>query len=467
MKKLYIKTHGCQMNEYDSKRMAELLNETEGYELVGTPEEADLLLLNTCSIREKAQEKVFHQLGRWKALKVANPDLKIGVGGCVASQEGSAIQDRAPYVDMVFGPQTLHRLPDMVRPVDALERVPLVDVSFPEIEKFDRLPEPKADGPSAFVSVMEGCSKYCSFCVVPYTRGEEVSRPVNDVVREVRELADQGVREVNLLGQNVNAYQGPIDGDLADLAELIHYVASVPGIERVRYTTSHPVEFTDSLLEAYAEVPELVDHLHLPVQSGSDRILSMMKRGHTAADYLEKIRRLREIRPNISLSSDFIVGFPGETEADFEATMALIDAIGFDVSFSFIYSARPGTPAASLADETPVAVKKARLDRLQAKIREQAQAISEGMVGGVERVLVMGESKRNANELQARTENNRVVNFEAPADMGAGRLIGAFVDVRIDQALPNSLRGSLTGPSGQIFCELNGRAELRKGKTTL
>ena len=386
---------------------------------------------------------MFHQLGRWKALKAANPDLKIGVGGCVASQEGAAIQDRAPYVDMVFGPQTLHRLPEMVKPATELERVPLVDVSFPEIEKFDRLPEPRADGPSAFVSVMEGCSKYCSFCVVPYTRGEEVSRPVADVLREVSELANQGVREVNLLGQNVNAYRGPIDGDLADLAELIHYVAAVPGIDRIRYTTSHPVEFGDSLLEAYAEVPELVDHLHLPVQSGSDRILALMKRGHTAADYLEKIRQLREIRPNISLSSDFIVGFPGETEEDFADTMALIDAIGFDVSFSFIYSARPGTPAAALADETPMAVKKARLDRLQARIREQASAIAEGMVGAVERVLVMGESKRNANELQARTENNRVVNFEMPAEMNAGRLIGAFADVRIEQAFPNSLRGSL------------------------
>jgi len=442
MKKLFIKTHGCQMNEYDSKRMAELLNEAQGYELVGTPEEADLLLLNTCSIREKAQEKVFHQLGRWKALKAANPDLKIGVGGCVASQEGAAIRDRAPYVDVVFGPQTLHRLPEMVKPADRQERVPLVDVSFPEIEKFDRLPEPKADGPSAFVSVMEGCSKYCSFCVVPYTRGEEVSRPVADVIREVSELASQGVREVNLLGQNVNAYQGPIDGDVADLAELIHYVAAVPGIDRIRYTTSHPVEFGDSLLEAYAEVPALVDHLHLPVQSGSDRILSMMKRGHTAAEYLEKIGKLREIRPNISLSSDFIVGFPGETDADFEATMALIDAIGFDHSFSFIYSARPGTPAAGLNDETSMEVKKARLDRLQAKIREQALGIAEGMVGNVERGLVMGESKKDAGELQARTENNRVVNFTTPSTMGAGRLIGAFVDLRIDQAFPNSLRGS-------------------------
>jgi tRNA-2-methylthio-N6-dimethylallyladenosine synthase len=336
----------------------------------------------------------------------------------------------------------------MVKPATELERVPLVDVSFPEIEKFDRLPEPRADGPSAFVSIMEGCSKYCSFCVVPYTRGEEVSRPVADVVREVSELANQGVREVNLLGQNVNAYQGPIDGDRADLAELIHYVAAVPGIDRIRYTTSHPVEFGESLLEAYAEVPELVDHLHLPVQSGSDRILSLMKRGHTAADYLEKIRRLREIRPNISLSSDFIVGFPGETDEDFEDTMALIDAIGFDVSFSFIYSARPGTPAAALADETPMAVKKARLDRLQARIRGQAAAIAEGMVGRVERVLVMGTSKKSEHELQARTENNRVVNFEAPAEIGHGRLIGAFVDVRIEQAHPNSLRGSFLALAG-------------------
>ncbi len=439
MKKLYIKTHGCQMNEYDSKRMAELLEEAEGYELVGTPEEADLLLLNTCSIREKAQEKVFHQLGRWKGLKAANPNLKIGVGGCVASQEGPAIQQRAPYVDVVFGPQTLHRLPEMVKPRTDLERLPLVDVSFPEIEKFDRLPEPRADGPSAFVSVMEGCSKYCSFCVVPYTRGEEVSRPVADVVREVADLAGQGVREVNLLGQNVNAYRGPIEADVADLAELIHYVAAIDGIERVRYTTSHPVEFGESLLEAYAEVPELVDHLHLPVQSGSDRILRLMKRGHTAADYVEKIRRLRDIRPHLSLSSDFIVGFPGETDQDFEDTMHLIDTIGFDVSFSFIYSARPGTPAAALADETPLSVKKARLERLQTRIREQAAEIAGRMVGGVERVLVMGASRKDPGELNGRTENNRVVNFA-----GSRNLIGGFADVRIDAALPNSLRGTLT-----------------------
>ncbi|MEM8767670.1 MAG: tRNA (N6-isopentenyl adenosine(37)-C2)-methylthiotransferase MiaB [Pseudomonadota bacterium] len=439
MKKLYIKTHGCQMNEYDSARMADLMREREGYELVDSPEEADLLLLNTCSIREKAQEKVFHQLGRWKALKKAKPDLVIGVGGCVASQEGEAIQQRAPYVDVVFGPQTLHRLPELVPAKPAAERVPLVDISFPEIEKFDRLPEPRAEGPSAFVSIMEGCSKYCSFCVVPYTRGEEVSRPVADVLREIEELAAQGVREVNLLGQNVNAYAGPIDGDLADLAELIHYVAAIDGIDRIRYTTSHPVEFTDSLIEAYAEVPELVDHLHLPVQSGSDRILARMKRGHTAAEYRAKIDKLRALRPKLSLSSDFIVGFPGETAEDFADTMTLIDSVGFDVSFSFIYSARPGTPAADLADDTPMAEKKARLATLQARIREQAAAIGEAMVGGVEQVLVMGPSARNPAELQGRTENNRVVNFAA-LDQG---LIGTFAAVRIDEALPNSLRGTL------------------------
>ena len=438
-KKLYIKTHGCQMNEYDSARMADLMRQSGDYELVDTPEEADLLLLNTCSIREKAQEKVFHQLGSWKALKAANPDLLIGVGGCVASQEGAAIQERAPFVDVVFGPQTLHRLPEMVAPQPAPSRVPLVDVSFPEIEKFDRLPEPRAQGPSAFVSVMEGCSKYCSFCVVPYTRGEEVSRPVADVVAEVEGLARQGVREVNLLGQNVNAYRGPIHDDQADLAELIHYVAAVDGIDRIRFTTSHPVEFGESLLEAYAGVPELVSHLHLPVQSGSDRILALMKRGHTAADYRATIARLRQIRPGLSLSSDFIVGFPGETDEDFQATMDLIEEVGFDVSFSFIFSPRPGTPAATLADEVPMAVKKERLARLQARIREQAAAISRAMVGGRERILVMGRSRRDEAELQGRTVNNRVVNFRTEED----GLIGRFVDVRIDEALPNSLRGSL------------------------
>ncbi|MFV2091185.1 MAG: tRNA (N6-isopentenyl adenosine(37)-C2)-methylthiotransferase MiaB, partial [Pseudomonadales bacterium] len=429
-KKLYIKTHGCQMNEYDSARMADLMQADAGYVLVDAPEKADLLLLNTCSIREKAQEKVFHQLGRWKALKVANPDLVIGVGGCVASQEGSEIHKRAPFVDMVFGPQTLHRLPGMVAQNRIAERVPLVDVSFPEIEKFDHLPQPSAEGPSAFVSVMEGCSKYCSFCVVPYTRGEEVSRPVADVLAEIVGLSRQGVREVNLLGQNVNAYRGSIDNDVADLAELIHYVADVEGIERIRYTTSHPVEFGDSLLEAYAEVPELVNHLHLPVQSGSDRILSLMKRGHNATEYIDKIAALRNIRPGISLSSDFIVGFPGETDADFSATMDLIETVRFDVSFSFIYSARPGTPAATLADGTPMAEKKARLELLQARLKEQSQTISESMVGNVERILVTGISRKDPSELQGRTENNRVVNFPS----NDKTLIGSFANVGIDRA---------------------------------
>jgi len=443
-KKLFIKTHGCQMNEYDSARMAELLGDSHDYELVGAPEEADLILLNTCSIREKAQEKVFHQLGRWRKLKERNPGIVIGVGGCVASQEGAAIQVRAPYVDLVFGPQTLHRLPAMIdaaRAAPAGPRlVPLVDVSFPEIEKFDRLPEPRADGPSAFVSIMEGCSKYCSFCVVPYTRGREVSRPVADVMAEIVSLARQGVREVNLLGQNVNAYQGPIDGDFADLAELIHYVAEVEGIERIRFTTSHPVEFSDSLIEAFRDVPALVDHLHLPVQSGSDRILALMKRGHTAADYREKIARLRTIRPGISVSSDFIVGFPGETDADFEDTMRLIDDVGFDASFSFIYSARPGTPAALLEDPVPMAVKDARLARLQDRIREQSDAIAAAMIGTRQRLLVTGRSRRDPGELAGRAENNRVVNFHGNAE-----LIGGFVDVRIDAALTNSMRGTLLG----------------------
>ncbi len=456
-KKLFIKTHGCQMNEYDSSRMADLLRTSEGYELVERAEDADLILLNTCSIREKAQEKVFHQLGRWKRLKAEKPHLKIGVGGCVASQEGAAIQSRAPHVDVVFGPQTLHRLPEMLGRTDpaaaalahdaaAPVRVPLVDVTFPEIEKFDRLPEPRAEGPSAFVSVMEGCSKYCSFCVVPYTRGEEVSRPVADVMREVVALAQQGVREINLLGQNVNAYRGAIDGDVADLAELIHYVAEVEGIDRIRFTTSHPVEFTDSLVDAFARVPQLVDHLHLPVQSGSDRILARMKRGHTAADYRQKISALRRARPGISLSSDFIVGFPGETDEDFEQTMALIEEVGFDVSFSFIYSPRPGTPAAAMADPIPLEVKKARLERLQQRIRQQAEAIARAMVGSRQRVLVTGRSRREAEAagsrgptLAGRTENNRVVNFPAPDES----LIGTFADVVIDEALPNSLRGIL------------------------
>ncbi|MFU8814521.1 MAG: tRNA (N6-isopentenyl adenosine(37)-C2)-methylthiotransferase MiaB [Pseudomonadales bacterium] len=447
-KRLFIKTHGCQMNEYDSSRMADLLGDSHDYQLVASAEEADLILLNTCSIREKAQERVFHQLGRWKELKARNPDLVIGVGGCVASQEGAAIQNRAPYVDMVFGPQTLHRLPQMidaaaVRPASGRQKlVPLVDVSFPEIEKFDRLPEPRADGPSAFVSIMEGCSKYCSFCVVPYTRGEEVSRPVADVMREIVQLSRQGVREVNLLGQNVNAYRGAIAGDVADLAELIHYVAEVDGIDRVRFTTSHPVEFTDSLIDAFARVPQLVDHLHLPVQSGSDRVLAMMKRGHTAAEYRDKIRRLREVRPNLSLSSDFIVGFPGETDEDFQQTMELIEALNFDVSFSFVYSARPGTPAAALPDHTPMAVKKARLERLQQQVRAQADAIARAMVGSRQRILVTGRAKFDDGVgglvLAGRTENNRVVNFPA----ATADCVGQFVDVVIDQALTNTLRGT-------------------------
>jgi tRNA-2-methylthio-N6-dimethylallyladenosine synthase len=440
MKKLYIKTHGCQMNEYDSARVVDLMRDRHGYQLVDAPEDADLILLNTCSIREKAQEKVFHQLGRWRGLKEANPDLLIGVGGCVASQEGAAIQRRAPYVDIVFGPQTLHRVPEMAAAAaTASRRVPLVDVSFPEIEKFDRLPEPSAHGASAFVTVMEGCSKYCSFCVVPYTRGEEVSRPVADVMREVIALAAQGVREVNLLGQNVNSYRGAIDGERADLAELIHYVAEVDGIDRIRFTTSHPKEFDDSLIEAFARVPELADHLHLPVQSGSDRILNLMKRGHSIADYIDKIARLREVRPNISLSSDFIVGFPGETDADFQATKDLIDRIGFDTSFSFVYSARPGTPASGLSDETSDSAKKQRLAILQERVRRQAGEISSNMIDSIQTVLVTGVSKKDPDQLQARTENNRVVNFTS----SESRLIGGFVEVEVTQALPNSLRGRL------------------------
>mgnify|MGYP002046692816 FL=1 len=436
-KKLFVKTHGCQMNEYDSARMFDVLKDTQGYEMAATEEEADVLLLNTCSIREKAQEKVFHQLGRWQKLKNARPDLVIGVGGCVASQEGDAIMKRAPVVDMVFGPQTIHRLPDMVTQRQQ-QLLPVVDVTFPEVEKFDRLPEPSVDGPAAFVSIMEGCSKYCSFCVVPYTRGEEVSRSVASVMQEVESLASRGVREIHLLGQNVNSYLGDIDGDQADLAELIYYVAEVSGVERIRFTTSHPMDFSDNLIQAYADIPALVDHLHLPVQSGSDRILEAMKRGHTAEEYRERIDKLRQVRPNISLSSDFIVGFPGETEVEFEDTMALIDEIGFDTSFSFIYSARPGTPAAGLVDEVSETTKKAWLQRLQARIRDQAETIAQAMVGTEQRVLVMSEAKKGVGQLAARTENNRVVNFE-----GAASLIGAFAHVRITEALPNSLRGLL------------------------
>jgi tRNA-2-methylthio-N6-dimethylallyladenosine synthase len=436
--KLYIKTFGCQMNEYDSSKMAELLKESHGLELTEQADEADVLLLNTCSIREKAQEKVFSQLGRWRPWKQKNPNLVIGVGGCVASQEGDAIRERAQYVDLVFGPQTLHRLPQMLTAART-ERAPVVDVSFPEIEKFDCLPAPRAEGPSAFVSIMEGCSKYCTFCVVPYTRGTEISRPFDDVLAEVAALAGQGVREVNLLGQNVNAYRGPMhDGGVADLALLIEYVAVIDGIERIRFTTSHPVEFSERLIEVYAEVPALVSHLHLPVQSGSDRILALMKRGHTALEYKAKIRRLRRLRPDISLSSDFIVGFPGETEADFEATMALIEEVGFDHSFSFLYSPRPGTPAAEMADEVPHAVKQARLQRLQRRIGEMAAEIARSMVGSVQRVLVERPARKDPRQLAGRSENNRVVNFDGPP-----ALIGQFVEVQITEALPNSLRGRL------------------------
>ncbi|MGI9283927.1 MAG: tRNA (N6-isopentenyl adenosine(37)-C2)-methylthiotransferase MiaB [Pseudomonadales bacterium] len=437
-KKLFIKTHGCQMNEYDSSRIGDLLGHTHGLQLTDSAEDADVLLLNTCSIREKAQEKVFHQLGRWRQLKDKNPDIIIGVGGCVASQEGTAISTRAPYVDVIFGPQTLHRLPKML---DAAGKgSALVDVSFPEIEKFDHLPEPKIEGPTAFVSIMEGCSKYCSFCVVPYTRGEEVSRPFDDVIAEISRLADGGVREVNLLGQNVNAYRDRNHlNESMDFAELLTYVAAIPGIARIRYTTSHPVEFSDALIDVYAEIPALVDHLHLPVQAGSDRILALMKRGHTVLEYKAKIRRLRRVRPDLSLSSDFIIGFPGETDADFEATMNLIQELGFDHSFSFIYSARPGTPAAELPDNTSLEVKKQRLAILQDRINQQTQAISRRMVGSEQRVLVTGVSRKDPGQLQARTENNRVVNFSASDHS----LIGQFAGLLINEALPHSLRGEL------------------------
>jgi len=436
--KIFIQTHGCQMNEYDSAKMLDVLNDANGMELTDKPEKADVLLLNTCSIREKAQEKVFHQLGRWRKIKEKNPDVIIGVGGCVASQEGEALQKRAPVVDVIFGPQTLHRLPEMVAEAKSSNKF-VIDTSFPEIEKFDRLPEPVAEGVSAFVSIMEGCSKYCTFCVVPYTRGEEISRPFDDIIAEVAKLAEQGVREVNLLGQNVNSYRGLMhDGDMADLAVLIHYVAAVEGIDRIRYTTSHPVEFSESLIQAYAEVPELVNHLHLPIQSGSDRILAAMKRGHMAIEYKQKIRKLREIRPNISLSSDFIIGFPGETDKDYEDTMKLIEDIGFDKSFSFIYSARPGTPAASFEDNVPMAVKKTRLYRLQQRITEMEQKISKKMVGSVVSVLVERTSKMDEKQVAGRTENNRIVNFD-----GDKSLIGTFVDLEITEAQPNSLRGKL------------------------
>ena len=426
------------MNEYDSEKMADLLDATHGFTLAEEAEEADVILLNTCSIREKAQEKVFHQLGRWKNLKKSNPELIIGVGGCVASQEGDHIRQRAPFVDLVFGPQTLHRLPEMINQIRAGE-TSVVDVSFPEIEKFDRLPEPRAEGPTAFVSIMEGCSKYCTFCVVPYTRGEEVSLPVDDVLLEIAQLAEQGVREVNLLGQNVNAFRGEHhDGSICRFSELLELVAAIDGIDRIRYTTSHPVEFTDDIIAVYETVPELVDHLHLPVQSGSDRILNMMKRGHTALEYKSKIRKLRKVRPNICMSSDFIIGYPGETDADFEATMDLIQAVDYDLSFSFIYSARPGTPAADAVDDVSEETKKQRLYLLQQRINQQALRIARNMLDTEQRILVEGPSKKDIMELQGRTENNRVVNFPGTPDM-----IGEFVDVKITDVFSNSLRGEV------------------------
>jgi tRNA-2-methylthio-N6-dimethylallyladenosine synthase len=440
VRKVFLQTHGCQMNEYDSGRMFDALRASFGAERTEDPEAADLLLLNTCSIREKAQEKVFSLLGRWRELKERRPEILIGVGGCVASQEGSALRERAPFVDLVFGPQTLHRLPELIQQVRR-SGAPVVDISFPEIEKFDRLPAPRAQGGSAFVSVMEGCSKYCSFCVVPYTRGEEISRPFDDVIAEVVGLAAQGVKEVNLLGQNVNAYRGPMhDGDVADLALLLHYVAAVDGIERVRFTTSHPVEFSARLIESYADEPKLVSHLHLPVQSGSDRILAMMKRGHTVLEYKSKIRRLRELRPDLDLSSDFIVGFPGETEEDHAATLRLVKELHFDFSFSFIYSARPGTPAAGLPDDVPMATKKRRLQELQSLLEAQGQARNQAMIGSVQRALVEGRSRRDPSRLAARTANNRVVNFD-----GAPERIGTMVDLLITEAQPHSLRGVLLG----------------------
>ena len=436
--RLYISTFGCQMNEYDSARMADVLRVSSGLELTDQPEQADIILLNTCSVREKAQEKVFSQLGKWRLLKRRKPELVIGVGGCVASQEGEGILGRAPFVDIVFGPQTIHRLPDMIAALRATGR-PQVDVSFPEIEKFDRLPEPRAAGATAFVSIMEGCSKYCTFCVVPYTRGEEMNRPFGQVVAEVESLVAQGAREITLLGQNVNAYRGPMaDGTICDLATLVRHIARIEDLERIRFTTSHPVEFTDALIETYAALPKLANCLHLPVQSGSDRILALMKRGYTRLEYKQKIRRLRAVRPDISLSSDFIVGFPGETDADFGHTMDLIADVGFDQSFSFIYSRRPGTPAAALPDEVPQELKQQRLALLQARINEQARSISKGMIGSIQRVLVERPSKRDPRQLAGRTENMRWVNFDGPAE-----LVNCFARVQITEAMPNSLRGRL------------------------
>lgn len=437
-KKVFIKTNGCQMNEYDSSKMAEVLKHSHGVEKTDKVEEADIILLNTCSIREKAQEKVFSQLGQWREFKAKNPNVIIGVGGCVASQEGADIIKRSPFVDLVFGPQTLHRLPALLE--ERLQsKKPVVDISFPEIEKFDHLPAPRAEGPVAFVSIMEGCSKYCSYCVVPYTRGEEISRPFDDVLAECFQLAAQGVREINLLGQNVNDYRGPMNsGEIADLALLIHYLAAINGIDRIRFTTSHPLAFSDNLINAFAEVPELANHLHLPVQSGSDRILAMMKRGYTALEYKSKIRKLRKVRPDIRLSTDIIVGFPGETDDDFQATMDLVHEMGFDTSFSFIYSPRPGTPAANLDDETPMEVKKQRLQILQSRILTNAARYSQSMIGSTQRVLITGSSKKSIQQLAGRTECNRVVNFDGPAE-----LIGQFAQVFINDAQPNSLRGRL------------------------
>ncbi|AJR07718.1 tRNA (N6-isopentenyl adenosine(37)-C2)-methylthiotransferase MiaB [Photobacterium gaetbulicola] len=444
-KKLLIKTWGCQMNEYDSSKMADLLNAANGFELTEEPEEADVLLLNTCSIREKAQEKVFHQLGRWKTLKDKKPELVIGVGGCVATQEGDSIRQRAPYVDVIFGPQTLHRLPEMIKQSQS-DHAPVMDISFPEIEKFDRLPEPRAEGPTAFVSIMEGCSKYCTYCVVPYTRGEEVSRPLDDVLFEIAQLAEQGVREVNLLGQNVNAYRGAThDDEIATFAELLRLVAAIDGIDRIRYTTSHPIEFTDDIIEVYQDTPEVVSFLHLPVQSGSDRILANMKRPHTAIEYKSKIRKLRKARPDITISSDFIVGFPGESDQDFQDTMKLIRDVDFDISFSFIFSARPGTPAADYPCDLSEEVKKQRLYELQQQINTQAMRYSRQMLGTEQRILVEGPSKKNVMELRGRTENNRVVNFE-----GSPELIGQFVDVKITDVFTNSLRGELVRTEAEM-----------------
>ena len=450
-KKLHIKTWGCQMNEYDSSKMADLLESTHGLTLTENAEEADILLLNTCSIREKAQEKVFHQLGRWKNLKKHNPNVIIGVGGCVASQEGEHIRKRAPFVDIIFGPQTFHRLPEMINQVSNQENAHVVDVSFPEIEKFDRLPEPRSEGPTAFVSIMEGCNKYCTYCVVPYTRGEEVSRPCDDVIYEIAQLAAQGVREVNLLGQNVNAYRGAtFDGNICTFAELLRLVAAIDGIDRIRFTTSHPIEFTDDIIDVYRDTPELVSFLHLPVQSGSDRILNLMKRTHTALEYKSIIRKLRKTRPDIQISSDFIVGFPGETQEDFEQTMKLIADVNFDLSYSFIYSARPGTPAADMEDTVSEEEKKQRLYILQERINQQAMQFSRQMLGTIQRVLVEGTSKKDMLEFTGRTENNRIVNFEGNTDM-----IGKFVDVEITDVYPNSLRGKVIRTEDEMTLRVN------------